>query len=214
MDKPFISFREVVKGMGAEAAGVPLASFHSVSKGFLGECGQRGGYYHVTNFPEDVLAQLYKLASISLCSNVTGQLTVGLMVNPPRDGDASYGNYVAERDSILESLKRRAVKIAAALNELEGVSCQPVEGALYAFPQIKFPAKAIDAAKEAGKPADTFYALQLLDATGICVVPGTGFSQKPGTFHYRTTILPSEADMDSVIESVKKFHKEFMAKYQ
>ncbi len=211
---PFTSFRKVVKEMGDAAKNVPLVSFHSVSKGFLGECGQRGGYFHLTNFPEDVSAQLYKLASISLCSNVTGQLTVGLMVNPPKENTPSYATYVSERDSILSSLKRRAIKLAAALNELEGVSCQPVEGALYAFPQITLPAKAVEAAKKACKAADAFYALRLLDQTGICVVPGTGFSQVPGTFHYRTTILPSEKDMDTVIADVKKFHEAFMKEFK
>jgi len=207
---PFTSFRKVVKDMGSD---VPLVSFHSVSKGFVGECGQRGGYFHVTNLPADILAQLYKLASISLCSNVTGQLTVGLMVNPPKPEDPSGPAYAQERDQILESLKRRASKVAAALNALEGVSCQPVQGALYAFPQITLPAKAVAAAKAAGKPADTFYCLAMLDATGICVVPGTGFVQKPNTYHFRTTILPSETDIDNVNAALAKFHAEFLAKY-
>lgn len=212
-DVPFTSFRSVVKAMGAEAKDVQLVSFHSVSKGFLGECGQRGGYFHLTNIGDDVAAQLYKMASISLCSNVTGQLTVGLMVAPPKTGDPSFSQYVAERDSILGSLKRRAVKVAAALNKLQGVSCQPVAGALYAFPQITLPPKALEEAKRMGKAPDTMYSLAMLDATGICVVPGTGFSQVPGTFHYRTTILPSEEALDDVIAAVKTFHEGFMAKY-
>lgn len=31
-----------------------LVSFHTVSKGFLGECGQRGGYFEMTNIPPEV----------------------------------------------------------------------------------------------------------------------------------------------------------------
>lgn len=212
---PFTSFRKVVKEVEQkEGLKTQLVSFHSVSKGFLGECGQRGGYFHLTNIDESVRQQLYKMASVSLCSNVTGQLTVGLMVNPPQAGSPSYDLYVQERDSILDSLKRRAVKVAAALNGLEGVSCQPVAGALYAFPTVTLSKKAQEAAKAAGKAPDTFYSLAMLDATGICVVPGSGFKQVPGTFHYRTTILPSERDMDVVIQSVKKFHDAFMNKYR
>ena len=56
---------------------------------------------------------------------------------------------------------------------------------MYAFPQIKFPEKALAAAAEAGQPADVFYAFQLLEATGICIIPGSGFGQQPGTFHFR-----------------------------
>lgn len=46
------------------------------------------------------------------------------------------------------------------------------EGALYLFPQIRLPAKAIAAAKAAGIAPDAFYADKLLDGTGIVVVPG------------------------------------------
>lgn len=30
-----------------------------------------------------------------------------------------------------------------------------------------------------------FFCLKLLEETGICVVPGSGFGQKEGTFHFR-----------------------------
>ena len=68
---------------------------------------------------------------------------------------------------------------------LQGISCNTVQGAMYAFPQIKFPEKALAAAKEAGQPADVFYAFHLLEATGICIIPGSGFGQQPGTYHFR-----------------------------
>ena len=48
---------------------------------------------------------------------------------------------------------------------------------MYAFPQIRLPKKAIEKAKELNKSPDTFYCLELLDQTGICVVPGSGFGQ-------------------------------------
>lgn len=33
---------------------VQLVSFHTVSKGYWGECGQRGGYFEMTNIPPEV----------------------------------------------------------------------------------------------------------------------------------------------------------------
>ena len=54
------------------------------------------------------------------------------------------------------------------------------KGSMYLFPTIEVPEKAIKAAEEEGKRPDDFYCLKLLDATGICVVPGSGFGQKPG----------------------------------
>lgn len=72
----------------------------------------------------------------------------------------------------------------------------------------------MEAAKAAGKAADTWYCLQLLEETGILTVPGTGFGQAPGTFHLRTTILPPEDMMHTVIQRFKTFHSKFMDKYR
>lgn len=162
----------------------------------------------------EVLDEFYKIASISLCSNVVGQVVVDLMVNPPKEGDESFPLYKKETDAIFQSLKRRAEKLVKLLNQLEGVSCNPAEGAMYAFPQVRLPPKAVEAARAAGKVPDTFYCLSLLDATGICVVPGSGFGQKNGTWHFRTTFLPPEDKIDLVVERLAKFHAEFMRKYK
>jgi len=57
----------------------------------------------------------------------------------------------------------------------------------YAFPKVKLP-KAIDeVAKMNKKQPDEFYCLAMLGETGIMAVPGTGFNQKEGTFHFRTS---------------------------
>eukprot|EP00965_Chrysotila_dentata_P198441 6178787-Pleurochrysis_carterae.AAC.2 len=85
---------------------------------------------------------------------------------------------------------------------------------MYAFPCISFPPKALAAAEAAGKPPDAFYAMALLEKTGIVVVPGSGFGQRDGTWHFRTTFLPPEHDMEGVMGRLADFHKEFMAKYK
>jgi alanine transaminase len=48
---------------------------------------------------------------------------------------------------------------------------------MYLFPRIKLPEKAIEAAEKTGTAPDTFYALRLLDATGLVLVSGSGFGQ-------------------------------------
>ncbi|ETV83307.1 hypothetical protein H257_04062 [Aphanomyces astaci] len=210
-DKTFVSFKKVLRDMESN---VELASFHSTSKGFTGECGRRGGYMELVNFDDDVMEELYKLVSINLCSNIEGQLMVALMTNPPKAGEPSYDLYVAQRDEIVSSLKRRAVKLVASFNELEGVTCNVTEGAMYTFPRITVPAKAVAEANKAGQAPDAFYAFALLNATGIVVVPGSGFGQQDGTFHFRSTILPPEEAIDEVIEKTAKFHADFMNKYR
>jgi len=212
--KPFHSFKKVLCSMGDAYSKVELFSFHSTSKGFLGECGKRGGYMELHNIDPEVQAEFYKLASINLCPNVLGQLMVGNMVSPPKEGDPSWDLYKRERDTIYDSLKKRAQKLTSTLNKLEGFSCNEAEGAMYAFPQIRLSNKAVQAAKKDNKLPDAFYSFKLLEATGICVVPGSGFGQKEGTWHFRTTFLPPEDKIDLVIERLSKFHKDFVAQYK
>ena len=47
-------------------------------------------------------------------------------------------------------------------NALAGMSCQPADGAMYLFPRIDIPPKAVEEAKKQGKEADVMYALELL----------------------------------------------------
>jgi glutamate--glyoxylate aminotransferase len=189
---PFISARKILGSMPEPVKnGLEIASFHTVSKGAYGECGLRGGYMELHNFHPEIIQEIYKLASINLSPNVPGQIALGLMVNPPKPNDPSYALYMQEKSDLIASLKRRARLITDAFNRLEGFTCQETEGAMYSFPQITLPPAAITAAKEKGKNPDVMYCLELLEETGLSCVPGSGFQQKPGTFHFRTTILVS-----------------------
>jgi aspartate/methionine/tyrosine aminotransferase len=179
--------------------GVTLFSFHSCSKGFLGECGQRGGYMEVRNLPQEVLAQITKLQSVSLCSNVNGQVSTNCMVRPPKAGEPSHALYVQERDAILGALRERAKLLVEGLNRIPGIQCNVVAGAMYAFPRITLPA---------GR-TDEEYCMALLEQAGICVVPGTGFGQIPGTAHFRTTILPPTPKIRAVVDRLAAFHASF-----
>jgi alanine transaminase len=52
-----------------------------------------------------------------------------------------------------------------------------------------------------------------LEETGIVVVPGSGFGQADGTWHFRTTFLPGEDKIDAVVERLSAFHENFMKKW-
>jgi alanine transaminase len=212
--KKFNSFKKVARSMGLQDKDLNIISFQSVSKGFYGECGRRGGYMEVTGLPQDVKDQLYKIASVNLCSNVSGQILMSVVMNPPKPGDESYEQFAEERDSILASLGRRAKVLTAALNKLEGVSCNAAEGAMYVFPRLDLPERALKAAGAVGMLADVFYARRLLDATGIVIVPGSGFGQVPGTWHVRCTILPAEEKLGGVIDRLTTFHQRFMDEFR
>merc|ERR1719195_388725 len=69
----FHSFKKVMTEMGAPYSGLEVASFMTCSKGYMGECGIRGG-----------MAMLQKSISAKLCPTVIGQACMDVVVNPPR----------------------------------------------------------------------------------------------------------------------------------
>lgn len=237
----FYSFKQGLRDLQKAEPGkydqIELASLHSISKGMVGECGHRGGYYELVGFDKDVVAQIYKFVSIQLCPPVIGQCIVECMVHPPVEGEESYELYKKEYDSTFEGLKKRATALYEAFKEMEGVECQtpavcflplslasltrrsPIsnhdililtQGSMYLFPTITLSDKAIAAAKENDQSPDEFYCLRLLEATGVCLVPGSGFGQKEGTLHFRTTFLAPGTEW---VGRIREFHRKFMEQY-
>jgi len=190
-----------------------LASVMSASKGYMGECGLRGGYCELLNFDPLVRQMFLKMLSARLCSSVLGQIALDCIVKPPEKGEDSYDLYQEEKQEVLSSLKYRAKLVADSFNAIPGITSNKVAGAMYAFPKIDIPLKAIQEAAKLNQAPDFFYAMQLLESTGICVVPGSGFGQLPGTYHFRTTILPQNDKLELMMNIFKEFHLKFLDKY-
>ena len=53
-DRPFVSVKKVVRDLGPDYDSFELVSFHSTSKGIIGECGRRGGYMELCGFDSKV----------------------------------------------------------------------------------------------------------------------------------------------------------------
>lgn len=198
----FISFAKAISDRN-----IPLFSLHSVSKGYYGECGQRGGYLEVRNPPSinnstlSFTELLFKVASVNLCSNTIGQALVYLMVNPPMKGTDAFDNFMVEKQTILDDLFNKANIIKNSFKEMDGMECFGKIGALYLFPRInKLPANY----------TDFEYCMTLLEETGLCVVNGSGFGQKPGTHHLRIAFLPSVKSLRNVLPIWIDFHNKFV----
>jgi alanine transaminase len=139
------------------------------------------------------------------------------MVAPPQQGDESYPTYVAERDAVLGSLKAKAELLGEAVNSIPGMRLEVPQGAMYAFVRFELPpdrnvdvsALSPDEKRAYEEKRDTEYCLALLEETGICVVPGSGFGQKPGTFHFRTTFLPPLEEIKELVVLLKRFHEHY-----
>ena len=130
----FTSFKKGLRDLQKEQPkkfdNVELASLNSISKGMVGECGHRGGYFELVGFDKEVQAQIYKFVSIMLCAPVVGQCLVEMQVNPPKEGEPSYPLYREEFDGIAQGLQKRATALFEAFQEMEGVVCQE--------PQVRF----------------------------------------------------------------------------
>lgn len=133
----FISFKKRLRQLQQEQPGkydaVELVSFHSISKGMVGECGHRGGFFELVGFDPQVQEQIYKLVSIGLCPPVISQCLLEMMVNPPRPGDPSFELYEKEYNFIRDGLHKRALALYDAFQRMEGVECQK--------PQVRYDPK-------------------------------------------------------------------------
>ncbi|XP_031627595.1 alanine aminotransferase 1-like isoform X2 [Contarinia nasturtii] len=208
------SLKKVLMEMGEPYNTMELASFMSCSKGYMGECGIRGGYVELINLDDSVKTMYQKSISAQLCPTTIGQAAIDVVVNPPKKGEPSYDQWYKEKMTVLNSLNERAKFVAEKFNSFEGFSCNTVQGAMYAFPQFKLPPKAIEAARQVGQQPDVFYSFQLLEETGISIIAGSIFGQKSGTYHLRMTILPQMDKLKEVFIKFEKFHKNFIAKYK
>ncbi|XP_011169172.1 alanine aminotransferase 2 isoform X2 [Solenopsis invicta] len=209
-DSAFYSFKKVMTEMGEPYSKMELASFMSISKGYMGECGSRSGYTEVINMDPEVIKVLLKS---KLCPNVPGQVVMNVMVNPPRPNEPSYEQFQKEKKETLRSLAERSQFIVDTLNSIPGYKANPPMGAMYVFPRIELPLKAIEKARVQGQEPDVFYAFKLLESTGICVIPGSGFGQIPGTYHFRITILPQKEKIKTMLQALKQFHLKFLKEY-
>jgi aspartate/methionine/tyrosine aminotransferase len=198
----FTSFAKVLGDRGGA-----LCSLHSVSKGFYGECGHRGGYVELRNPPRiegtdaGLAALLTKMASVSLCPNTIGQALSFLMVSPPEEGTESHALFTRQRTSILGALQAKAEMIRGAFARMQGVECFGRTGAMYLFPRLgPLPAGT----------TDFDYCMALLEETGLCTVNGSGFGQKEGTQHLRIAFLPPQELLEEVLPAWITFHNRYV----
>lgn len=205
---PFVSFKKIVRRMGSSA---PLVSYHSISKGITAEGGKRGGYFEATNFSEELIGVLFRLVSTGLCPPVPGQIGVDSMIRPPKPGSPSYTLWKKEADAIDNALASRIRVMSRRLGALPGITCIESPSTFFVLASLDLPEKALEEAKKRGKKPDEFYAIELLHETGICVIPGAAFGEKPGRSSYRASCSCPWVEEDLV--AMEKFHLSFMEKY-
>ena len=113
----------------------------------------------------------------------------------------------ADRVQVVEDarLERRQRDLAyELLTAIPGVTCVRPQAALYMFPRLDpemYPIK-----------DDRQFLLQLLEATRVMLVQGTGFNW-PHPDHFRIVFLPHEPDLREAIGRIAKFLEEYRRKH-
>ena len=165
-------------------------TFNSLSKSYR-SCGYRAGWMVVSgdkSFAQDYIEGLNMLSNMKLCSNVPGQWAI----------QTALGGYQSINELVGEGgrLRRQRDLAYELITAIPGVTCVKPMAALYMFPKLDpkiYPIK-----------DDRQFFLELLKATRVMLVQGTGFNW-PAPDHFRIVFLPHEDDLREAIERIAKF---------
>ena len=171
----------------------PMITFGGLSKNYMVP-GFRIGWGIVSGDSEqlsDYIEAINKMLRARLSANHPEQYGIPAAL----DGDQSHLTIA------MEKLHKRRDLTVEMLNAVEGISCVKPEGAFYAFPQLHF------------EHPDKHFVAELIKETGVVVVPGTGFGQKPGTQHFRVVFLPQEEILEKAYSAIGSFFEKYCNEY-
>lgn len=171
------------------APDVPVITFGGLSKNYMAP-GWRIGW-GVVSGPEEMLKDFVEAMNKFLRARLSANHPEQYAIAPMLDGDDAH------LQEALPKLQRRRDKTFEMLNAIPGISCVKPTGAFYAFPRI-----------ETNKP-DTGFVKALIQETGVVVVPGSGFGQKPGTQHFRVVFLPQDDVLTEAYQNIGNFWKDW-----
>lgn len=172
------------------APDVPVVTMNGLSKSHC-LCGFRSGWMVVSGpkkITENYQQNLVKLTSMRLCANALSQLVIPTAL---RD-EKTPSSMVSRGGRIFE--QREAT--VAELSKIPSVSFVKNKAAFYIFPKLD--------CKKLNITNDKKFAHDLLHATNILIVPGSGFEwHEPD--HFRIVMLPKAEILKNAIHSLGCF---------
>ena len=183
--------------MASLSTDVLTLTFNSLSKSYR-SCGYRAGWMVVSGDKKpakDYIEGLNMLSNMKLCSNVPGQWAI----------QTALGGYQSIDDLTKEGgrLRRQRDLAYELITAIPGVSCVKPQAALYMFPKLDPKVYPI--------ADDRQFFLELLRATRVMLVQGTGFNW-PSPDHFRIVFLPHEDDLREAINRIAKFLENYRAR--
>lgn len=173
---------------------VPMITFGGLSKNYMVP-GFRIGWGIVSGdrtVLKDYVEAINKLLRARLSANHPEQYAIPTAL----EGDQSHLE-IANR-----KLTARRDMTVGMLNDIPGISCVKPEGAFYAFPRLHM------------NTPDNIFVAELIKETGVVVVPGTGFGQRPGTNHFRVVFLPPEETLMKAYKNIAAFTEKFIEEHE
>ncbi|MBE6567901.1 MAG: aminotransferase class I/II-fold pyridoxal phosphate-dependent enzyme [Ruminococcaceae bacterium] len=162
--------------VAALAPDLPVITMNGLSKShFL--CGLRAGWMIISgprDATKDYRAAVAALTSMRLCANTMAQLAIPAALadsKTPRDEVTKGGRLYEQREATV-----------SALADVDGISFVKNKAAFYLFARLD---------EKFGVTDDRLLARDLLHATGILLVPGSGF-EYPSPDHFRIVMLPEK----------------------
>lgn len=70
-----------------------VCSSFTLLSGYYGKCGKKAGYMEVNGFSSDVRDQIYKMAFVNLCSNISTQILATLVMHESTSGLIHQSHY-------------------------------------------------------------------------------------------------------------------------
>lgn len=167
---------------------VSCVTFSGLSKNFVAP-GFRLGWGIVSG-QQSLLADYIEAVNKLLRARVSANHPEQYAIPVSLQGDQSHIT------SLNSKLQIRRDITMEMLGSVPGISVVKPGGAFYMFPSID-----VD--------DDYKFSVQLIKETGVVVVPGAGFGQKPGSHHFRIVILPTEETLRKSFKLIADFYEKY-----
>ena len=172
------------------APDIPVVTMNGLSKSHC-LCGFRCGWMVISGpraLTEEYQQNLVKLTSMRLCANALSQIVIPAALKDME----TPASMVSPGGRIFE---QREVTVAE-LSKIDSISFVKNKAAFYIFPRID--------CKKLNITDDKKFARDLLHATNILIVPGSGFDWREPD-HFRIVMLPEVSVLKTAIQDLGEF---------
>ena len=173
---------------------VPIITFGGLSKNYMVP-GFRIGWGIVSG-NQQILSEYLEAVNKILRSRLSANHPEQYAIPGALEGNQEH------LEVAMQKLTKRRDMTVEMLNSINGISCVKPGGAFYAFPKLEI------------QSSDNHFVAELIKATGVVVVPGTGFGQVPGTNHFRLVFLPPEDVLEKAYNMLGEFFNEYLDKFE